>query len=91
MLCYRKRKNENVLKSVTIDGIVCKRVSYGDRVALRIKWGVGEGGMGRWGDGEKEELFSLSPCPLVPLSPSKESLPHNQIDILQMTPRFGTT
>ncbi|MBW4609749.1 MAG: hypothetical protein KME22_21710 [Hassallia sp. WJT32-NPBG1] len=55
MLCYRKRKNENVLKSVTIDGIVCKRVSYGDRVALRIKWGVGNGkwamGIGHWAMG----------------------------------------
>ena len=88
MLCYRKRKNENVLKSVTIDGIVCKRVSYGDGVELRIKWGVGEGGVGDGGMGRKK---NYSPCPPVPLSPSKESLPHNQIDILQMTPRFGTT
>ncbi|MBW4448740.1 MAG: hypothetical protein KME38_18235 [Spirirestis rafaelensis WJT71-NPBG6] len=53
MLCYRKRKNENVLKSVTIDGIVCKRVSYGDRVALRIKWGNGQWalGNGKWAMG----------------------------------------
>ena len=56
MLCYRKRKNENVLKSVTIDGLVCKRVSNGDRVALRIGRAKGKGMQGgEKGKGEREK------------------------------------
>ncbi len=45
-------------------------------VAWLAQRGVGEGGMGRGGDGGKEELLSLSPSLLVPLSPAPP-LPHS--------------